>query len=424
MAMQDLSGEEVMRLIEARERRRAAQPLPQEPMGMASPEMVAALERIQTPEQLPAPVVEEPRRMPLVAPPAPELPMGAMTPEEGQALAEFQATQGRAANIESVLPFLRAGQQITQAWTGAPVDVQGLEGIQQAARRPSEEAAQRLALAREFAKRRMEGQAQEQRMGLSERELGLRETALGQEGILTQQQMALRAMAEQRMAEAEARRARVGPKPVDEMAQRKKELEIKKLEKEIAAMEGGRMTPEQETKALQLEKLKREMRGEDPKKVKSAEASASNIVELLNELRALYKQHGPQKFGPEARRMQQLSRMIAIEAKGEGMAALGALSGPDQTILEQIQGAQPTELFANTFGLADPLEAMDTMEMWVKTRLNTARKVYGPSGEETKPKSQFPITVKDMQSGQTYIINNRAEADKLRPIADRLEVMP
>lgn len=322
MAMQDLSGEEVMRLIEARERRRARPVVDNEPMGMASPEMLAAFERSQTPEQPPAPAVEEPQRMPLVAPPAPPLPMGAMTPEEGQALAEFQTAQGRAVNVESVLPFLRAGQQITQAWTGAPVDVQGLEAIQQTARRPSEEAAQRMALAREFAKRRMEGQAQEQRMGLSEREMALREAGLAQEGVLAQQQMALRAMAEQRMAEAEARRGRTGPKPVDEMAQRKKELEVRKLEQELAAMEGGRMTPEQEAKALQLQKLRKEVSGEETpaEQRKKREAiveireRGANIDRNLKELEKLVEEEGTfNVVGPQNKMLKDKLYQIAID---------------------------------------------------------------------------------------------------------------
>ena len=416
----ELSGDELMRLIEARERRAArlaAMPAPELPTDVLVAEPVSASDAL-TPElirqvqqqgtvRLPPPMgampvaptpAPEPRRMPLVAPPQPAAAFGSMTPEESQALAEMTLGQSRNARLEAVLPFVRAGQQINQAWTGAPVDVQGLEAMAATARRPEVEAAQRLALAREFAKRRMEGEQVEkqlaQRKTFADMEaqqtaerLQLERERMQQALDIEREQMDLRRQIEARQAEAERRRALAKPKATDALAQRKKELEVAKLEAELNALQGGEKTVEQQIKDAQLRKLLAEAKGEDPKKVKMAQASAQRMKSYISELKGLYQEHGPKVLGPVADRMKQLNEAITLEAKNIG--ELGALSGPDKGILQRIQGTPTTAFFRDTFGLGDPMDSLNFMENWVETGLKSAIDVYGTEADKAKQAGQM-----------------------------------
>ena len=337
-------------------------------------------------------------RMPLVAPPQSAPALGSMTPEESQALAEMTLGQSRNARLEAVLPFVRASQQINQAWTGAPVDVEGLQAAQATLRRPETEAAQRLALAREFAKRRMEGEslekqlAQRQQMAQMDAQqakerLEFEKERNAQALELEQQQLELRRQAEERLG-------RQRPEGGDALTRRKRELEIAKLEKELAGLESGVKTPEQTLRDLQIAKLQKELSGEDPKKVKMAQASAQRMKSYIAELRDLYAKHGPEAIGPIAARMKQVSEAITLEAKNIG--ELGALSGPDKGILERIQGTPTTAYFRDTFGLGDPMQSLDFMESWVNTGLKAAIDIYGPAKPEAKS-SLEPIVLTPKQ---------------------------
>ncbi len=324
--------------------------------------------------------------------------LGMATPEERQAIAEMQASQVAARDAERFLPLLRAGQMINQAWTGAPVDVQGIEAMAATARRPEAEAAQRLALAREFAKRRMEGEQVEkqlaQRQTFADMEaqqtaerVQLERDRMQQAADIEREQMELRRQIEARQAEAERRRALVKPKATDALGQRKKELEVAKLEAELNAIQGGEKTVEQQIKDAQLRKLLAEAKGEDPKKVKMAQASAQRMKSYIAELKGLYQQHGPEVLGPIAARMKQLNEAITLEAKNIG--ELGALSGPDKGILQRIQGTPTTAFFKDTFGLGDPLDSLNFMENWVETGLKSAIDVYGTESDKTKQAGQM-----------------------------------
>jgi hypothetical protein len=358
-----------------------AMPMPQAPMAVA-----------------PVSSAQKPERMPLVAPPQPAPGLGSMTPEESQALAEMTLGQSRNARLEAVLPFVRASQQINQAWTGAPVDVEGLQAAQATLRRPETEAAQRLALAREFAKRRMEGESLEKQLA-QRQQIAQMDAQQAKERLefekernakaleLEQQQLELRRQAEERLG-------RQRPEGGDALTRRKRELEIAKLEKELAGLESGVKTPEQTLRDLQIAKLQKELSGEDPKKVKMAQASAQRMKSYIAELRDLYAKHGPEAIGPIAARMKQVSEAITLEAKNIG--ELGALSGPDKGILERIQGTPTTAYFRDTFGLGDPMQSLDFMESWVNTGLKAAIDIYGPAKPEAKS-SLEPIVLTPKQ---------------------------
>jgi hypothetical protein len=263
-------------------------------VGLLSPE-----ERLQ--------VLEVARQRVEVPPPTPTG-LGMATPEERQAFAEMQASQVAARDAERFLPLLRAGQMINQAWTGAPVDVQGIEAMAATARRPEAEAAQRLALAREFAKRRMEGEQIEkqlaQRQTFADMEaqqtaerLQLERERMQQAADVEREQMDLRRQIEARQAEAERRRALVKPKATDALAQRKKELEVAKLERELA---GGPDNVGALERQVKTERAKAELTGQPTPAEKKKQREqmveirdrSANIQRNLAELEKLIEEEG------------------------------------------------------------------------------------------------------------------------------------
>lgn len=244
---------------------------------------------------------QKPERMPLVAPPQPAPGLGSMTPEESQALAEMTLGQSRNARLEAVLPFVRASQQINQAWTGAPVDVEGLQAAQATLRRPETEAAQRLALAREFAKRRMEGEslekqlAQRQQMAQMDAQQAKERLEFEKERNakaleLEQQQLELRRQAEERLGR---QRAEGG----DALTRRKRELEVAKLERELAEGPDNVAALERQVKA---ERAKAELTGQPTPAEKKKQREqmveirdrSNNIQRNLAELEKLIDEEG------------------------------------------------------------------------------------------------------------------------------------
>ena len=224
-----------------------------------------------------------------------------MTPEESQALAEMTLGQSRNARLEAVLPFVRASQQINQAWTGAPVDVEGLQAAQATLRRPETEAAQRLALAREFAKRRMEGEslekqlAQRQQMAQMDAQQAKERLEFEKERNakaleLEQQQLELRRQAEERLGR---QRAEGG----DALTRRKRELEVAKLERELAEGPDNVAALERQVKA---ERAKAELTGQPTPAEKKKQREqmveirdrSNNIQRNLAELEKLIDEEG------------------------------------------------------------------------------------------------------------------------------------
>lgn len=353
------------------------------------------------------------------APPAPDM--------EAEALADLRATQAGVQRGEAFLPYMTAAQRITEGLTGAPADLATVQALGKTLRSREADAQARLQAAQGFARRAAE-----------ERALGLRMTAEAAQNQAKATAEAKKLAFDQAAKLEELRQKEVElaikakqaseTKTTDPLLQEKRLLELQKLQAEVDMLKSGTPTPKQEIERLRLEKLRQDVAGESPTKIKAAEVSATTIKDLVQRLKDLYQKHGAQPIGPAAEEMEQIATMISLEAKGEGMAQLGALSGPDQAILFKIQGSKPTQFFRDVFGLGDPVRSMDSLLFWVDSRLGAVKKAYGPKAPEQPKKtagkkSRFPITVQDRDTGTRYRINTQEELDAVRPMADKLLVV-
>lgn len=134
---------------------------------------------------------------------------------------------------------------------------------------------------------------------------------------------------------------------------------------------------------------------EDAKKVKASMVSAEKMGRYVNELRQLHHDNGTELVGATSVRMAQLMKQIQIEAKN--IAELGALSGPDYKLMEELSGSDPTSLTAklkSMFGVDNTETALDGLMQWVNETVGANKKVYGyhdtaekPSGAPTGPTS-------------------------------------
>jgi len=414
MAMNELSGAELMRLIESRERRAPRRPnkLPP-PAPFYVDDAGNFIETPKAPELLTPPInampvapapapAPEPRRMPLIAPPQPAPALGSITPEESQALAEMTLGQSRNARLESVLPFVRAAQQINQAWTGAPVDVEGLQSAQATLRRPEAEAAQRLALAREFAKRRIEGESLEKQLA-QRQQLAQMDAQQAKERLefekernakaleLEQQQLELRRQMEERQAEAERRRAMAKPQGPDALTQRKRELEIAKLERELAEGPDSAAALERQAKA---ERARAELTGQPTaaEKKKKREQMveiqdrSNNIQRNLAELEKLVQEAGTYNLvGAHNKKLSSKIYQIAVDT--------AKLVDPSSVAREgEVASAQRFMLFEPSPFMQDStaLELIQEFKRSAAERLKSAYQVRGIEPFEETQTQQTP----------------------------------
>lgn len=427
----ELSGDELMRLIEARERRaarRVAMPAPELPTDVLVAEPITASDAL-TPELIrqvqqqgtvrvpppmgampvaPAPTTE-PRRMPLVAPPQPALGLGSMTPEESQALAEMTLGQSRNARLEAVLPFVRASQQINQAWTGAPVDVEGLQAAQATLRRPETEAAQRLALAREFAKRRMEGEslekqlAQRQQMAQMDAQQAKERLEFEKERNakaleLEQQQLELRRQAEERLG---AQR----PEGGDALTRRKRELEVAKLERELAEGPDNVAALERQVKA---ERAKAELTGQPTaaEKKKQREQMVeirereANIQRNIDAVERLVREEGTYNaLGSHNKEIMSKIYEIAIDT--------AKLADPNSVAREaEVAAVQKFALFEPSPFIRDET-ALNLLESFRKSAANRLRTAYEVRGIR-------PIEETEAPQASTWTTEKQKRLEELR----------
>jgi len=117
---------------------------------------------------------------------------------------------------------------------------------------------------------------------------------------------------------------------------------------------------------------------DDAKKVKASLASADRLQGDMAELRDLYQKHGTKLTGPVATRMRQLARSIELEAKT--VAELGALTGPDLSLVRSLASSDPGSFEANVksiVGLDETVAGLDGLEKWTKRAVASSLKVYG-----------------------------------------------
>jgi hypothetical protein len=116
----------------------------------------------------------------------------------------------------------------------------------------------------------------------------------------------------------------------------------------------------------------------DATKVKASLASAQRMKNYITELKDLHANHGTEFGGEVGNRMQALTQQIRLEAKNIG--ELGALSGPDMSIVENIAQADPGGLWANikgTFGSDNTQGSLGSLDRWVDDTLKGNMDAYG-----------------------------------------------
>lgn len=153
---------------------------------------------------------------------------------------------------------------------------------------------------------------------------------------------------------------------------------------------------------------------DDAKKVKVTMDAANRMKPLIAQLRALHNVHGTELVGSAANEMEQIMTAIKLEAKT--IAELGALSGPDLALMNQLSGIDPTSLKANAkalFGLDNTKSALTQLERWIDTSVDAKKKTYGyrdkpgtaPAPRVATPESAQVRKAYSPSTGKTYLID-------------------
>jgi hypothetical protein len=111
------------------------------------------------------------------------------------------------------------------------------------------------------------------------------------------------------------------------------------------------------------------------KKVMTAEKGMKNGIARM---RQLHKQYGTEKGGKGAMLLNQAMKGIQLEAKD--IAGLGALSGPDQGLMESLGGDDPTTAWANVkgfFGVDNTEAALQGLEAWMDGKVRATLEARG-----------------------------------------------
>jgi hypothetical protein len=152
---------------------------------------------------------------------------------------------------------------------------------------------------------------------------------------------------------------------------------------------------------------------EDAKKVKASRVAAEKMRGYVGELRALHQKYGTEYGGAAGTRMEQLGKAIQLEAKT--IAELGALSGPDQALMESISGADPSGLGANLkalVGVDNTGTALDGLEQWVATQEDATKRVYGyrnAAGDSGQQPTGDMVPMLDPQGRQRMVPRARVQ---------------
>lgn len=132
---------------------------------------------------------------------------------------------------------------------------------------------------------------------------------------------------------------------------------------------------------------------DDAKMVKSIRAAANTMKSFTSDFYNLYRKDGGKLTGPNGTTMKQLLTSIQLEAKD--VAGLGALSGPDQGLMEKLAGSNPTTIVGilrDEFGVDDVGAAVQQLERWVDTKVNGRVRAYGYQFPSAGPARSPPDT--------------------------------
>lgn len=157
---------------------------------------------------------------------------------------------------------------------------------------------------------------------------------------------------------------------------------------------------------------------DDAKKLKTSLAAAARMGNYVKELRDLHSKHGTEYGGPVGTRMGQLSTAIKLEGKNIG--ELGAISGPDLGLIEQLAGADPSSLGANAkalVGVDNTQTALNGLEKWVGDTVagNAQALGYHKKGA-AGPGGDFSLGGQgETPAGQKWQVNRKTGERRLVP---------
>ncbi len=117
---------------------------------------------------------------------------------------------------------------------------------------------------------------------------------------------------------------------------------------------------------------------EQRQKYAAAEVSREAMRSYISNMRALHKTYGTELTGTGAKLMKQELTKMKLDAKN--IAELGALSGPDEALVQSIIAADPTSFMANAkavFGTDDTGVLLNSLEKWLDDKVGAAAKSYG-----------------------------------------------
>lgn len=117
---------------------------------------------------------------------------------------------------------------------------------------------------------------------------------------------------------------------------------------------------------------------DDAKKLKAAMTSQKNIETEGDKLGAIHRAKGTELFGADANAMDQA--LVAMKTEAKNVMELGALSGPDLELVNQIAGMDPTSFGANLkgmFGVDNTQDALKAFRQWAKDRVNNSMSTMG-----------------------------------------------
>lgn len=126
-------------------------------------------------------------------------------------------------------------------------------------------------------------------------------------------------------------------------------------------------------------------------------SSAEKLKGMSSQLRAMVNQAGgiDRVIGPQRKQMDTLLRQIQIE--GKNVAELGALSGPDFALMQELV-QDPNSFSSLLFDMGT--KGLDQVDRWADTQVSGAMKAYGI--RKRPPKVEAPKAVKG-KDGKSYV---------------------
>lgn len=116
----------------------------------------------------------------------------------------------------------------------------------------------------------------------------------------------------------------------------------------------------------------------DAETVKGVLTSEARMKNGIARMRQLHAKYGTEKGGKGAMQLSQAMTGLRLEAKN--IAELGALSGPDQGLMESLAGDDPTDAWNNVkafFGADNTEAALQGLEAWMDGQVRATLKLRG-----------------------------------------------